>query len=84
VGGSIGAVLLAAAIFLAFKHKRGPRKPVASSSGDGNYGQLSVIPSGASNYDVGNVTLPPESTANYDVVPGAPSNHKTYAVGNLD
>jgi hypothetical protein len=67
VGGAIGAVLLAAAIFLVVKRARSSQKtPAAVASGNNeNYGVLPNIAHVApvSVYDIGNVSLPPESAA---------------------
>jgi hypothetical protein len=67
VGGSVGALLIAATIFLVLKRRQKPSASKSegnsSSSSQNVYGQLSVISAPArSEYDVGNVTLPPEST----------------------
>jgi len=68
VGGSVGALLIAATICLVLKRRQKPsaskNEGTSSSSSSQNvYGQLSVISAPArSEYDVGNVTLPPEST----------------------
>jgi hypothetical protein len=68
VGGSVGALLIAATIFLVLKRRQKPSTSKSegtssSTSSQNVYGQLSVISAPVqSEYDVGNVTLPPEST----------------------